>query len=93
MVEESRTPQARIFGGGPDDRASPCRLFGEEFERHNAEMEEMEFDFMFRHGTIVLRVEEDNFGKTVSEVGFGLGLDWARNLLYIDTAVLLLWIW
>lgn len=61
--------QARVFGGGPEDRASPCRLFGKEFEKQNAEMEEMEFDFMFRHGTIVLRVEEDKFGKIVSEVG------------------------
>lgn len=61
--------KARIFGGGPEDRASPCRLFSKQFERQNAEMEEMEFDFMFRHGTIVLRVQEDKSGNIVSEVG------------------------
>lgn len=61
--------QDRVFGGGPADRESPCRLFGQDFERQNAEMDTREYDFMFRHGTIVLRVEEDESGKVSSAVG------------------------
>ncbi len=61
--------QDRVFGGGPADRESPCRLFGRDFERQNAEMDTREYDFMFRHGTIVLRVEEDESGNVSSAVG------------------------
>lgn len=63
----------RIFGGGAEDRASPCRLFGHDFEKQNAEMEAREYDFMFRHGTIVLRVEEDDRGETSAEVKGNIG--------------------
>ncbi|CAM9280440.1 unnamed protein product, partial [Hapterophycus canaliculatus] len=57
--------EARVFGGGAEDRASPCRLFGQEFAKKDAQMEEREYDFVFRHGTIVLRVAEDGRGNTV----------------------------
>lgn len=52
-----------MFGGTPADRSLPCRLFTSGFKKENEEFEEREFDFMFRHGTLVLRVEEDHFGR------------------------------
>eukprot|EP00903_Cladosiphon_okamuranus_P021054 g19341.t1 len=58
----------RVFGGGVEDRASPCRLFCQAFEKMNADMEVREYDFMFRHGTIVLRVQESELGETKAEV-------------------------
>ncbi|CAM9149446.1 unnamed protein product [Scytosiphon promiscuus] len=57
--------EARVFGGGAEDRASPCKLFGEEFAKQSARMEEREYDFVFRHGTIVLRVAQDLQGNAV----------------------------
>lgn len=58
----------RVFGGGADDRATPCKLFSADFERENAEAQEREFDFVFRHGTVVLKVEEDEYGRIVPVV-------------------------
>lgn len=64
--------KGRLFGGSAADRAAPCRLFRRDFARENAEAQEREFDFIFRHGTMVLRVEEDNFGR-ITPVVSGLG--------------------
>lgn len=55
--------KGRVFGGTESDRASPCRLFTSGFVRENVVTEEREFDFVFRHGTLVLRVEEDRLGR------------------------------
>lgn len=53
----------RVFGGTAADRSLPCKLFSRAFDKANEEFEEREFDFVFRHGTLVLRVEEDRFGR------------------------------
>lgn len=63
--------KGRVFGGGGADRAAPCRLFRLDFARENAEAQEREFDFIFRHGTMVLKVEEDNFGRITPVVSVG----------------------
>lgn len=60
--------KGRVFGGTAGDRAAPCKLFSEDFAKDNAEAQEREFDFVFRHGTVVLKVEEDNFGRIVPMV-------------------------
>lgn len=53
----------RVFGGTAEDRSLPCKLFSRAFDKANEEFEAREFDFVFRHGTLVLRVEEDRFGR------------------------------
>lgn len=60
--------KGRVFGGGAEDRESPCRLFSSDFAKENAEAQEREFDFVFRHGTVVLRVDEDDFGRIIPVV-------------------------
>eukprot|EP00904_Undaria_pinnatifida_P008523 jgi/Undpi1/4800/HiC_scaffold_19.g08153.m1 len=67
-AESFASHKERVFGGGAEDRAAPCRLFSADFERENAEAQEREFDFVFRHGTVVLKVEEDDFGRIVPVV-------------------------
>lgn len=57
-----------------EDRASPCKLFGQEFAKRDAQMEDREYDFVFRHGTIVLRVAEDWQGNAVPVVS---GAEWS----------------
>lgn len=66
----SASQKGRVFGGTATDRSQPCRLFSQSFEKENAAFEEREFDFVFKHGTIVLRVEEDQFGRIAPTVSF-----------------------
>ncbi|CAN0023377.1 unnamed protein product, partial [Ectocarpus sp. 4 AP-2014] len=70
-VEETLASlKRRVFGGSEEDRALSCGLFGEEFEMKNAEIEDSrEYDFVFRHGTILVRVEEGVDGEVVPMVG------------------------
>ncbi|CAN0363232.1 unnamed protein product, partial [Ectocarpus fasciculatus] len=68
-VEETLASlKRRVFGGSEEDRALSCGLFGEEFEMKNAEIEDREYDFVFRHGTILVRVEEGVGGEVVPMV-------------------------
>lgn len=68
QAEAFESQKERVFGGGAEDRAAPCKLFSADFERENAEAQEREFDFVFRHGTVVLKVEEDDYGRIVPVV-------------------------
>ncbi|CBJ30147.1 hypothetical protein Esi_0177_0036 [Ectocarpus siliculosus] len=68
-VEETLASlKRRVFGGSEEDRELSCGLFGEEFEMKNAEIEDREYDFVFRHGTILVRVEEGVGGEVVPMV-------------------------
>ncbi|CAN0136998.1 unnamed protein product, partial [Laminaria digitata] len=68
QAEAFASQKERVFGGGAEDRAAPCKLFSADFQRENAEAQEREFDFVFRHGTVVLKVEENEFGRIVPVV-------------------------
>lgn len=68
QAEAFASQKERVFGGGAEDRAASCKLFSADFERENAEAQEREFDFVFRHGTVILKVEEDEFGRIVAVV-------------------------
>lgn len=83
-AESFASHKERVFGGGAEDRAAPCRLFSADFERENAEAQEREFDFVFRHGTVVLKVEEDDFGRIVPVVS---GLSDSTSFLRLSACV------